>query len=144
MAKPSDDPDDERHAPLVDSRQAFLEMCQFRYYQFDSLRRAKYSSLKILQELHNPHDLAFRPLCSNTMCSNPQRVIRTMRWHCDQCPNYDVCTQCYYAQSSGELFFPLPAIIGGVGSFHLFVLVLIAATVSWRANSASSSVDQNR
>jgi len=77
-------------SPLVDSRHSFLEMCQFRHYQFDSLRRAQHSSLMILYYLHHPFDPKTRPTCH--YCRNP---IRHVRWHCDQCPNWECCQGCY-------------------------------------------------
>eukprot|EP01031_Cornospumella_fuschlensis_P034708 gene34708-42029_t len=83
------DPDPILRSPLMDSRYTFLETCQYRHYQFDTLRRAKYSSLMILYYLHNPNDRTCRPTCK--MC---QGAIQHMRWHCDQCPEYDVCHSC--------------------------------------------------
>eukprot|EP01038_Epipyxis_sp_PR26KG_P007672 gene7672-10441_t len=83
------DPDADMLSPLVDNRHTFLEMCQFRHYQFDTLRRAKYSSLMILQHLHNPDDIKSRVTC--THCKS---IIRNIRWHCDQCANFDICQDC--------------------------------------------------
>ena len=77
-------------SPLVDSRHSFLETCQFRHYQFDSLRRAQHSSLMILYHLHKPFDMRTRPTCH--YCAKP---IRHLRWHCDQCPNFECCQNCY-------------------------------------------------
>merc|ERR1719353_2544695 len=37
------DPDGLCSRPFVDSRHTFLEMCQWRHYQFDTLRRAKHA-----------------------------------------------------------------------------------------------------
>ena len=83
------DPDAIFCTPFVDTRQTFLEMCQFQHLQFDSLRRAKHSSLMLLYHLHNPHAQYLRPKCS--ICN---KNLIEMRWHCDQCPGYDICSGC--------------------------------------------------
>lgn len=84
------DPDEIIQSPFVDSRHTFLEMCQFRHYQFDSLRRAKHSSLMILYHLHNPFARITRPIC--VICDE---AITQIRWHCECCPNYEVCAECF-------------------------------------------------
>jgi len=83
------DPDLTFCTPFVDTRQTFLEMCQFQHLQFDSLRRGKHSSLMLLYHLHNPHAEHLRPTCE--ICKNK---LTEMRWHCDQCPGYDICSDC--------------------------------------------------
>lgn len=85
------DPDDAIYSPFIDSRSTFLEMCQFRHYQFDSLRRAKYSSMMLLYHLLYPHSKYTRPFCSE--CKS---IITTVRWHCTLCldSHYDVCSNC--------------------------------------------------
>eukprot|EP00605_Chrysophyceae_sp_TOSAG23-4_P000433 GSChrysophyteH1.ASY1.ANO1.490.1 assembled CDS len=85
------DPDSNIDAPFVDSRHTFLEMCQFRHYEFSSLRRAKHSSMMLLYHLHNPYRSNTRPAC--VVCRG---VIRDIRWHCgDGCPDSDTCQDCY-------------------------------------------------
>lgn len=84
------DPDPSIQSPVTDSRHTFLELCQFRHYQFDSLRRAKHSSLMLLHHLQHPHDKSCHPCCSHC-----DEVIQTLRWHCDECPNFDLCGACY-------------------------------------------------
>ena len=54
--------------PLLDSRHTFLEMCQFWHYQFDTLRRAKHSSIMLLYHLHNPESDSLSIPCSNCAC----------------------------------------------------------------------------
>lgn len=66
-------------------------MCQYRHYQFDTLRRAKHSSLMLLYHLHFPNAVNTRPLCS--MCNG---CMRDVRWHCDTCIDFDICDSCYH------------------------------------------------
>ena len=86
-----DDPDADTRVTnaLVDSRHTFLEMCQFWHYQFDTLRRAKHSSIMLLYHLHNPHADSLAILCSN--CS---REVKRVRWHCATCIDYNICRDC--------------------------------------------------
>jgi hypothetical protein len=84
------DPDGFVTHKLVDSRHTFLEMCQFKHLQFDSLRRAKHSSMMLLYYLHNQDCSSLVPVCS---CCGGQ--LRDVRWHCDLCPNLDFCASCY-------------------------------------------------
>ena len=85
------DPDPLLDSPFVKSRHTFLEMCQFRHYQFDTLRRAKHSSLMMLYHLHQgpSNTNGLRPHCAS--CSAP---ITELRWHCDQCVDVDFCVSC--------------------------------------------------
>lgn len=84
------DPDQCIMNPFLDSRQTFLEMCQYRHYQFDSLRAAKHSTMMLLYHLYNPHLKSTRVTC--VCCQN---VISEIRYHCDQCPDYDICGLCH-------------------------------------------------
>ena len=83
------DPDELAHSPLVDLRQTFLEMCQYRHYQFDSLRRAKHSSMMLLYHLHRPYQKSLRPTCASCAAT-----IRDVRWHCELCSDFDLCCIC--------------------------------------------------
>lgn len=83
------DPDPVTRTPIVDARHTFLEMCQFRHYQFDSLRRAKHSSMLLLYHLHHPLAQFLRPTCAH--CKS---AISRVRWHCDSCMNFDLCDAC--------------------------------------------------
>lgn len=92
------DPDPAIHSPVTDSRHVFLELCQFRHYQFDSLRRAKHSSLMLLYHLQNPLDKRCHPCCSHC-----DAQIQGLRWHCDECPNFDLCGNCYTADMARRI-----------------------------------------
>ncbi|XP_078169476.1 putative histone acetyltransferase HAC-like 1 [Carex rostrata] len=46
------DKDDILESEFFDTRQAFLSLCQGNHYQYDTLRRAKHSSMMVLYHLH--------------------------------------------------------------------------------------------
>ncbi|KAF0932680.1 hypothetical protein E2562_011977 [Oryza meyeriana var. granulata] len=73
---------------FFDTRQAFLSFCQGNNYQFDTLRRAKHSTMMVLYHLHNPTGLAFVATCN--VCNHD---IET--GHCEDCPDFDMCDSCY-------------------------------------------------
>ncbi|XP_010481202.1 PREDICTED: histone acetyltransferase HAC4-like [Camelina sativa] len=85
------DKDDNLESEFFDNRQAFLNLCQGNNYQYDTLRRAKHSSMMILYHLHNPTAPAFATFCSNCQ----QEIESSQGWHCEVCPSYDVCSACY-------------------------------------------------
>lgn len=74
-----------------DNRQAFLSLCQGNQYQYDTLRRAKHSSMMILYHLHNPNAPAFISSC--TICH--VELEAGQGWKCKSCSDYDVCNGCY-------------------------------------------------
>lgn len=84
------DPDEMTTRSFVSMRHSFLDMCQYNHYQFDSIRRAKHSSLMLLHHLIESKHSAFKPLCAT--CSCP--IIKT-RYHCDLCRNFDICKECW-------------------------------------------------
>ena len=94
IAPDTSDPDDVRRSYFADSRQTFLELSQYRHLQFDSLRRAKHSSMMILFHLLHPQAKYIRPVCCEC-----DKVILETRWHCNQCisGDYDVCGACMSA-----------------------------------------------
>ncbi|XP_078153512.1 putative histone acetyltransferase HAC-like 1 isoform X2 [Carex rostrata] len=47
------DEDDILETPLFETRQAFLSLCEDNHYQYDTLRRAKHSSMMLLYHLHS-------------------------------------------------------------------------------------------
>lgn len=61
---------------LADARHALLEFSQFRNLQFDTLRRAKYSTAVLLYHLHNAKAPGVIPCCAG--CGQQTREVR---WH---------------------------------------------------------------
>jgi hypothetical protein len=101
LAPDTSDPDPLNSSSFINTRHTFLEMCQFRHYQFDSLRRAKHSSLMLLYHLHKAADPAvvasIRPRCQR--CD--QNIVE-LRWHCDQCVDMDLCAPCVVGGATHE------------------------------------------
>merc|ERR1719393_61368 len=60
-----EDPDDQMESEFFDTRQQFLNLCQGNHYQFDSLRRAKHTSMMALYHIHNPDMPKFLQSCSH-------------------------------------------------------------------------------
>jgi Zinc finger, ZZ type len=77
--QPIQDPDPFINCELMDGRDAFLTMARDRHYEFSSLRRAKYSTMSMLYELHNQGQDRFVYTCNN--CKNHVET----RWHCTVC-----------------------------------------------------------
>lgn len=73
----------------MDGRDAFLTMARERHYEFSSLRRAKFSSMSMLYELHNQGQDKFVYTCNN--CKGHVET----RYHCTVCDDFDLCIQCY-------------------------------------------------
>ncbi|XVF23249.1 hypothetical protein REPUB_Repub13aG0020200 [Reevesia pubescens] len=94
------DKDEILESEFFDTRQAFLSLCQGNHYQYDTLRRAKHSSMMVLYHLHNPTAPAFV-----TTCNICHLDIETGQgWRCEICPDYDVCNACY--QKDGGIDHP--------------------------------------
>ncbi|GMH17538.1 hypothetical protein Nepgr_019379 [Nepenthes gracilis] len=94
------DKDEILESEFFDTRQAFLSLCQGNHYQYDTLRRAKHSSMMVLYHLHNPTAPAFV-----TPCIICHLDIETGQgWRCETCPDYDVCNACY--QKEGGIDHP--------------------------------------
>ena len=77
--KPIADPDPFIQCDLMDGRDAFLTMAREKHYEFSSLRRAKYSTMALLYELHNQGKDNFVYTCNN--CKNHVET----RYHCTVC-----------------------------------------------------------
>lgn len=90
---PISDPDALISSELMDSRDSFLQMAREKHLEFSSLRRAKYSTLVMLYELHNEGKQSFLYTCN--VCKDQ---IET-RWHCNECDEYDLCNRCYKTEN---------------------------------------------
>ncbi|XP_068641056.1 histone acetyltransferase HAC1-like [Aristolochia californica] len=85
------DKDEILESEFFDTRQAFLSLCQGNHYQYDTLRRAKHSSMMVLYHLHNPTEPAFVTTCN--VCLHD--IEAGKGWRCEVCPDFDVCNGCY-------------------------------------------------
>ena len=75
---------------FFDTRQAFLSLCQGNHFQFDSLRRAKHTTMMVLYHLNNPSEPAFVATCN--VC---QRELEPGKgWRCETCADFDMCEEC--------------------------------------------------
>lgn len=83
------DPDPFISCDLMDGRDAFLTMAREKHYEFSSLRRAKFSTMAMLYELHNQGQDKFVYTC------NSCRANVETRYHCMTCDDFDLCIQCY-------------------------------------------------
>ena len=61
---------------IADARHAFLEFSQYRNLEFDTLRRAKYSTSILLYHLHHDEAPGLIPTCSSC-----EETIQEIRWH---------------------------------------------------------------
>ncbi|CAH8581817.1 unnamed protein product [Heterobilharzia americana] len=101
---PIKDPDPLINSELMECRGAFLEKAREKHLEFSSLRRAKYSTLVMLYELHNENRQPLMYTCNvcNAQLETP--------WHCKQCIEYDLCPRCYETENH-----PHPMVKIGIG-----------------------------
>eukprot|EP00977_Amphora_coffeiformis_P009075 scaffold2062_cov166-Amphora_coffeaeformis.AAC.3 len=90
MVKVLDDDDEELDCEFLNNRQAFLNLCQGNHYQFDTIRRAKHSSMMVLWHLHNRDAPKFVQQCAT--CS--REILAGYRYHCPTCADFDQCQEC--------------------------------------------------
>lgn len=115
---------------LADTRSGLLELSQFRNFEFDTLRRAKYSTNMLLY-----HILHFNAPGEVPSCTACGETIKDVRWHKAKhmseyktnptlrqrntllCPatntshcnaREDLCAACYEPRQSEEEFIPIP------------------------------------
>lgn len=92
------DKDEILESEFFDTRQAFLSLCQGNHYQYDTLRRAKHSSMMVLYHLHNPTAPAFVITCN--ICHLD--IETGQGWRCETCPDYDICNSCYQKDGGAD------------------------------------------
>lgn len=78
--------------------QSFLSLCQGNHYQFDTLRRAKHSSMMVLYHLHNPDAPAFSSTCN--VCTTD--IEPGQGYRCSVCTDFDICANCYQLNNHGH------------------------------------------
>lgn len=77
------------HCDMMNGRDEFLNFAREKHYEFSTLRRAKFSTLALIYELHNQNSDKFVYTC------NKCRSQMEIRYHCTKCEDYDLCTKCY-------------------------------------------------
>ncbi|XP_078274123.1 CREB-binding protein-like isoform X7 [Rhinoraja longicauda] len=83
------DPDALLGCDLMDGRDAFLTIARDKHLEFSSVRRAKWSTMCMLVELHNQGQDRFVYTCNEC-----KHHVET-RWHCTVCEDYDLCVNCH-------------------------------------------------
>ena len=73
------DPDPLINCDLMDGRDAFLTLCRGKHWEFSSLRRAKFSSMAMLYEIHNQISDGLLYTCNNCHMN-----VETW-YHCREC-----------------------------------------------------------
>jgi len=91
------DEDEPFESEMFESRQLFLNYCQTAHCQFDELRRAKHSSMMVLFQLHNPSAPKFLQQCGSCYVD----ITHGIRYHCNNCPDFDLCEDCYEPVTTG-------------------------------------------
>lgn len=93
-----DDDTEELDCEFFNTRQCFLDLCRGNHYQFDELRRAKHTSMMVLWHLQNREAPKFVQQCF--ACA--REISSGYRHHCNTCPDFDLCTECYRDPSSNR------------------------------------------
>jgi E1A/CREB-binding protein len=93
-----DDDAEDLDCEVLNNRQAFLNLCRGNHYQFDELRRSKHTSMMVLWHLHNRDAPKFVQQC--IACN--REILAGLRYHCKECPDYDICQECYKNPSTNR------------------------------------------
>jgi hypothetical protein len=96
---------------VADARHGLLEFSQYRNFEFDTLRRAKYSTSMLLYHLYFDDAPGLAPSC--TSCS---KTIHRVRWHeirkrsirNSNMTAEELCSECHSTRPDGDKFLPLP------------------------------------
>ena len=88
--KVKEEEDKAMQSEFFDTRQAFLSLCQGNHFQFDSLRRAKHTTMMVLYHLNNPSEPAFVASCN--VCS--RELEAGAGYRCTVCADFDICEEC--------------------------------------------------
>ena len=106
LVKVIDDDEEEMDCEFLNNRQSFLNLCQGNHYQFDSLRRAKHTSMMVLWHLHNRDAPKFVQQCA--VCA--REILQGKRYHCPTCADFDQCIDCIRNPAIPRHQHPLQAI----------------------------------
>ena len=90
--QPIRDPDPLFASELMECRDTFLSRARERHLEFSSLRRAKFSTLAFLYDIHTENKDVFIYCCSSC-----RKEIEAPR-QCKMCPNYFLCEDCFTAR----------------------------------------------
>jgi hypothetical protein len=113
----------------MDGRDAFLTMARDKHYEFSSLRRAQFSTLCMLYELHNQGQDKFVYTCNN--CKNHVET----RYHCTVC---DVsCRRFVFLWEFSEVFRLFRRI--SISVFH--AKRRSVTTTKWSGSDSISTMD---
>ncbi len=85
------DTDPDMECDFFETRQAFLNLCQGgNHFQFDTIRRAKHSSMMVLYHLHNPDAPTVATSCN--VCN--VEIEPGAGFRCSVCADFDICAGC--------------------------------------------------
>ncbi|CAF1028024.1 unnamed protein product [Didymodactylos carnosus] len=76
------------HCKLMDTRDTFLNFAREKQWEFSSLRRAKFSTMVLLHELHSSTSVKYTYICAHCsqQCDDQYR---------SEMYNFDLCEKCY-------------------------------------------------